>query len=67
MEEVFSVVHYPTSRDAIKAFVNDPLLFEPGTKTAYSSLGFAILGAVAEAQPERHFRLSRRTFSAAII
>ena len=37
-DEVFNVVHYATSRDAIKAFVNDPLLFEPGTKMSYSIL-----------------------------
>jgi len=35
-DEVFNAVHYPTSRDAIKTFVNDPLLFEPGTKMAIS-------------------------------
>lgn len=55
VEEVFSTVHYPTSRDALRAFVADPLLFAPGTKTAYSTFGFTMLGAVAEA-------LNRETF-----
>ena len=49
VEEVFSTIHYPTSREALSAFKNDPLLFEPGTKNAYSTFGFTLLGAVAEA------------------
>src|SRR6266481_5271958 len=36
------------SREAISIFVNDPLLFEPGTKVEYSSYNFTLLGAVAE-------------------
>ena len=62
-EEVFSAVHYPTSRAALKAFVNDPLLFVPGTKTEYSTYGFTLLGAVAEAVTGRTFQeLSREFF-----
>lgn len=56
LDEVFSVAHYATSQDAIKAFVDDPLLFEPGTKTAYSSFGFTMLGAVAEAATGEPFQ-----------
>jgi CubicO group peptidase (beta-lactamase class C family) len=56
LDEVFSVVHYPTSRDAIKAFMDDPLLFEPGTKTAYSTFGFTMVGAVAEAATGKSFQ-----------
>jgi serine beta-lactamase-like protein LACTB, mitochondrial len=56
LEEVFSIVHYATSRDALRAFGNDPLLFPPGTETEYSTYGFTILGAVAEALAERSFQ-----------
>lgn len=64
LEEVFSAVHYPTSREALKAFVNDPLLFVPGTKTAYSTYGFTMLGAAAEAVTGRSFQgLSADFFS----
>jgi CubicO group peptidase (beta-lactamase class C family) len=61
-EEVFNVVHYPTSRDAIKEFVNDPLLFEPGTKMAYSNFAFTMLGAVAEAVSGETFQALSREF-----
>ena len=56
LDEVFSVVHYATSRDAIKPFADDPLLFEPGTKTAYSTFGFTMVGAVAEAATGEPFQ-----------
>jgi CubicO group peptidase (beta-lactamase class C family) len=56
LDEVFSIVHYPTSRDALKAFVSDPLLFEPGTKTEYTTFGFAVLGAIAEAVVAKSFQ-----------
>jgi D-alanyl-D-alanine carboxypeptidase len=48
-EVAFSITHYATSREAVKPFMASPLKFESGTKTEYSSFGFAILGAVAEA------------------
>jgi CubicO group peptidase (beta-lactamase class C family) len=35
-EEVFSVKHDKNSREAISIFMNDPLLFEPGTKVRAS-------------------------------
>lgn len=62
IEEVFSTVHYQTSRDALRAFLNDPLLFEPGTKTAYSTFGFTVLGAVAEAATGETFQETDRHF-----
>ena len=52
----FSVTHYKTTREAIKAFADDPLLFAPGSKTEYSSYGFALLGAAAEAVTGRTFQ-----------
>lgn len=63
-EEVFSTVHYATSRDALKAFASDPLLFEPGTKVEYSTYGFTTLGAAAEAVEGKPFQeLSREFFA----
>jgi serine beta-lactamase-like protein LACTB len=55
-DEVFSIIHYPTSRDALTAFVNDALLFEPGTKTEYTTFGFTMLGAIAEAVTAKSFQ-----------
>jgi CubicO group peptidase (beta-lactamase class C family) len=60
--EVFSTVHYQTSRDALRAFVNDPLLFEPGTRTAYSTFGFTVVGAVAEAAAHETFQQISQEF-----
>ena len=56
MEEVFSATHYPTARAALKAFAGDPLLFAPGTRTEYSTYGFTLLGAIAEAVTGRPFQ-----------
>lgn len=56
LEEVFSVAHYPTSRDAAKAFSADPLLFAPGKQVSYSTYGFTLLGAAAEAATGRTFQ-----------
>ena len=61
-DEAFSTIHYATSRDALKAFVNDALLFEPGTKTAYTTFGFTVLGAIAEAITGKSFQSSSEDF-----
>ena len=64
LEEAFSGAHYPTSREALKSFIMDPLLFEPGSKTAYSTFGFTVLGAAAEEVTGNSFqRLSAEFFS----
>jgi CubicO group peptidase (beta-lactamase class C family) len=64
LEVVFSSAHYATSREATKAFMGLPLMFEPGTKTVYSSLSFTVVGAVAEAVTGRSFQeLSADFFS----
>ena len=60
--EVFSAVHYQTSRDALRTFVNDPLLFEAGTRTAYSTFGFTVAGAVAEAATQETFQQISKEF-----
>ncbi len=41
-------VVFRTLRDYLPLFVNKPLLFEPGSRTAYSSAGFIVLGLVVE-------------------
>ena len=46
--EALSTQHYFTLSAALKAFADDPLQFEPGTKYAYSSFGYNLLGSVAE-------------------
>jgi serine beta-lactamase-like protein LACTB len=55
-EAAFSMTHYATARDAMRAFMNSPLSFEPGTKTEYSSFAFTILGAAAEAVTGKSFQ-----------
>jgi len=52
----FSSVHYATSREVLKTFMDKPLLFEPGAKIEYSSLGFTILGAAAESVTSHPFQ-----------
>ena len=39
---------YRTSADYFPLFAAEPLLFEPGTASAYSNEGFVVLGAVVE-------------------
>ena len=39
---------YRTSSDYFPLFAAEPLLFEPGTSSAYSNEGFVVLGAVVE-------------------
>jgi CubicO group peptidase (beta-lactamase class C family) len=53
---LFSVVHYPTSRDALKVMMTYPLAFIPGTKVEYSSRAFTVLGAAAESVTGRSFQ-----------
>jgi CubicO group peptidase (beta-lactamase class C family) len=40
----------------MKAFMNSPLKFDPGTKTEYSSFAFTILGAAAETVTGKSFQ-----------
>src|SRR5579862_7696102 len=52
----FDMTHYSTSRDALKVFADAPLKFEPGTATEYSSQGFTVAGAAAEAVTGQTFQ-----------
>lgn len=54
-EEFNSKMFYSTTKDAIMTFANDDLLFEPGTKYNYTSLGYSLLAALIE-------NVSRTTF-----
>ena len=40
--------HYKTAREALKVFMNDTLLFKPGTRFSYSTFGWNLIGAVIE-------------------
>lgn len=46
--EFDSKKYYPTTREALKVFEYDSLMFEPGTKYLYTSLGYTILAAIIE-------------------
>lgn len=46
--ETESAVRYPTVMSGLAIFENDTLLFEPGTRYAYSSYGWNLLSAVIE-------------------
>jgi serine beta-lactamase-like protein LACTB len=48
MAEVNSTRHYTNLLDPLKAFANEPLLFEPGTRYSYSTYGYSLLGAAVE-------------------
>jgi len=46
--EFDSKKYYATTDDALKSFAYDSLVFEPGTKYAYTSLGYTLLAAIIE-------------------
>jgi serine beta-lactamase-like protein LACTB len=47
-DEFRNTRRYTSIGDALAPFKDDALLFEPGTRTQYTSLGFTLLGAVIE-------------------
>lgn len=47
-EEFHSTRHYATLAESLDFFKNDPLVFEPGTRTLYTSLGYNLLGVAVE-------------------
>jgi len=48
-DESINTRHYMSINEALaENFVNDPLLFEPGTKFSYTSYGYIVLGCVME-------------------
>lgn len=46
--EFLSSTYYPTVLEGLTIFQNDDLLFEPGTRFAYSSYGWNLVSAVVE-------------------
>jgi CubicO group peptidase (beta-lactamase class C family) len=46
---------YTTIKDGISIFINDSLMFKPGTSYMYSSYGYNLLSAVIEAAAEKDF------------
>ncbi len=46
--EIYSAVRYKTVREGLAIFMNDTLLFEPGTDYLYSTYGYGLVSAVIE-------------------
>lgn len=46
--EFLSSEYYPTVKAGLEIFMDDTLLFEPGTRYSYSSYGFNLLSAIIE-------------------
>jgi CubicO group peptidase (beta-lactamase class C family) len=53
--EILSTKHYTDIVSPLEIFENDPLKFEPGTKFAYSSYGYNLLGAIIAAAAHEPF------------
>jgi len=47
-EEFHNTRHHASLTEALEFFKNDPLVFEPGTRTLYTSLGYNLLGVAVE-------------------
>jgi serine beta-lactamase-like protein LACTB, mitochondrial len=47
-EEFHNTKRYSTLAESLEFFRNDPLAFEPGTRTLYTSLGYTLLGLAVE-------------------
>lgn len=47
-DEFNSKMFYSSTKDAVMTFANDDLLYEPGTKYNYTSLGYSLLAALIE-------------------
>lgn len=53
--EIYSTRSYASVQAALHIFASDPLVHEPGTKFLYTSYGYNLLGAVAEAAASGSF------------
>ena len=47
-EETISTRHYTNIEETLDGFKDDPLQFEPGSKMAYTTYGYTVLGCVIE-------------------
>ena len=54
-DEIASTRHYVSMSEAFAIFGNDPLLFQPGAKYAYSTYGFTVVGCVIEGASGEQF------------
>lgn len=54
-DEFLSTKNYKSVREGLKIFMNDTLLFEPGTDYNYSSYGFNLLSAIIEGASGEEF------------
>jgi serine beta-lactamase-like protein LACTB len=66
-EEFHNTRHFAGIAESLSLFKDDPLLFEPGTRTQYTSLGYNLLGAVVEGVSGKPFLeyLDERVFAPA--
>ncbi|MCL5028813.1 MAG: beta-lactamase family protein [Bacteroidetes bacterium] len=46
--EFNSTVYYPSTKEAVEVLGNDPLVYKPGTKFLYTTLGYNLLAAIIE-------------------
>ena len=53
--EFLTTTHFPTLRDALTIFIGDSLIADPGSRYAYSSYGYNLIGAVLEAATHTPF------------
>ena len=65
--EISSTTEYPSLGDSLAVFAADPLAFEPGTDTLYTSFGFNLLTGVVESAAAVSFEeyLEARVFAPA--
>lgn len=54
-KEFFLNQPFATVRDGVKLFENDPLLFKPGEKFAYSSRGYSLISWIMESAAKKDF------------
>jgi len=54
-DEFLNAKHYPNVLSGLEFFKNDPLLFEPGEKYAYSSYAWNLISAVVESAADQDF------------
>lgn len=47
-KEIENTIHYKSLEDAMKVFIQRPLLFEPGTQYFYTTYGYVMLGRIIE-------------------